>query len=72
MSGVMDPNHAILVGAVAGLCAKAEDHTPKLIHKSHLPPKDDDGLYENYFIIEQPSGKYRVTITPEDGGMIEV
>jgi hypothetical protein len=51
------PNHALLIGMVAGLCATRFDteilDTP-------------DGIHTDQFLISRPSGLWRIIVSPED------
>jgi hypothetical protein len=51
------PNHALLIGMVAGLCARECD-----VEILDTP----DGVHTDALLVRRPSGLWRITISPED------
>jgi hypothetical protein len=52
------PNHALLIGMVAGACMGIDPASVRLLD-------DADGTHTDEFLIDRPSGVWRVSVKPE-------
>ena len=59
-AGIVDANHALLVGMIAGVLMGAQEDFPAFEVDSVLV----EGDYTNEIIITRPSGVYRVKVDP--------
>jgi hypothetical protein len=55
------PNHALLIGMVAGALAAFGERLGEVLILDTA-----DGIHTDAFLIERPSGSWRVTVKPED------
>lgn len=61
MSGIVDGNHALLVGNVVGLLMQAISEGDMLV-PTRIELETIDGAYTNRIFVMRPSGRYVVTV----------